>query len=69
MLKGSHCFPVSPKNAPIEEDGLPITEGHVLSSVFDLIGTPSELDLSFITDQMAKKYLKKFRPRPPANFT
>jgi len=67
MFSGSHCFPVSPKNARIEDDGFPTTEGHVLESVFDLIGTPTDLDLSFITDQNAWIYMRKFRERPPAN--
>lgn len=55
---------MSPKNARIEEDGFPTTEGHVLESVFDLIGTPSDLDLSFISDENAWKYMRKFAHRP-----
>jgi hypothetical protein len=51
----------------MEVDGFPTTEGHVLESVFDLIGTPNDLDLSFITDDSAYTYIKKFKQRPPAN--
>lgn len=53
MFNGVHCFPVSPLNARIEDDGFPTTEGHVLESIFDLIGSPTELDLSFIIDSDA----------------
>jgi hypothetical protein len=33
-----------------ESDGLPATKGDVLESIFDLIGTPDEAEISFITD-------------------
>jgi hypothetical protein len=39
-----------------------------LDSIFDLIGTPDEADLSFITDEQAKSYVRKFKKRPRANF-
>jgi hypothetical protein len=39
----------------------------VLDSIFDLLGTPSDLDLSFITDENAYIYMKKFKARPRAN--
>lgn len=67
IFNGGHCFPLSPKRVVFDPDGLPSTEGDVLESVFDLIGTPSDLDLSFITDVHALAYTKKFRPRPQAN--
>lgn len=67
IFHGGHCFPLSPKRVVFDPDGLPSTEGDVLESVFDLIGTPSDLDLSFITDVHALAYTKKFRPRPQAN--
>ena len=60
IFHGTHCFPASPKNARIETDGFPTTEGHVLESIFDIIGTPNELDMSFITDESASIYIKKF---------
>jgi len=67
IFNGGHCFPLSLKRVVFDPDGLPSTEGDVLESVFDLIGTPSDLDLSFITDVHALAYIKKFRPRPQAN--
>jgi hypothetical protein len=41
-------------------DGFPTTEGHVLESIFDFLGTPTDIDLSFITDENAWIYMKKF---------
>lgn len=67
VFNGSHCFPVSPRGAKMEDDGFPTTDGHVLDSIFDILGTPSDLDLSFITDENAWVYMKKFKPRPQAN--
>jgi len=68
IFKGSHCFPLSPKNVKFEADGLPSTKGDVLDSIFDLIGTPSETDISFISDQQAANYIRKFTKRPKSNF-
>ena len=53
IFSGSHCFPLSPKKVVFDADGLPSTEGDVLESIFDLIGTPDETDLAFITDIQA----------------
>lgn len=55
---------MSPRGAYLEDDGFPTTNGHVLDSVFDLLGSPTELDLSFITDENAYVYMKKFKQRP-----
>lgn len=64
IFSGSQCFPMSPRGTKMEADGYPSTEGHVLESVFDLIGSPKEVDLSFITDKDALAYIKKFKSRP-----
>jgi len=40
----------------------------LLESIFDLIGTPEEADMAFITDAQAQKYIRKFKTRPRANF-
>ena len=60
---------MSPRGTKIEADGYPSTEGHVLESIFDLIGTPNHVDLSFITDKDALAYIKKFKSRPQAYFS
>ena len=35
--------------------------------IFNLIGTPSDLDVSFITDDKALAYIKAFPYREPAD--
>jgi serine/threonine protein kinase len=54
-LSVTHCFPISNPNgaAYLEEDLLPCTQGHVLDSIFNLIGSPNHLDTAFIDDTMA----------------
>jgi mitogen-activated protein kinase 1/3 len=68
LFNGGHCFPLSAKKVAFEADGLPTTQGDVLESIFDFLGTPTELDLAFVTDERALAYLKKFQPRPQANW-
>ena len=53
IFNSKHCFPLSPRNVVFEEDSLPSTEGDLLNSVFDLIGSPDECDVKFITDEFA----------------
>lgn len=48
-----------------DQDGLPQTDGDLLDSIFDLIGTPQKEDWKFISDNFAIDYLKKFKVRPP----
>jgi hypothetical protein len=50
IFSGDHCFPLSPKKVKFDADGLPSTQGDILESIFDLIGTPDEADISFVTD-------------------
>jgi hypothetical protein len=42
--------------------------GHILESIFNMIGTPTEVDASFITDKSALDYLSKFKARPAVDF-
>ena len=53
IFNGYHCFPASPRDTTLELDGFPPTEGHVLDSIFDLLGTPTELDACFVNDEKA----------------
>jgi len=64
VFSGTQCFPLSPnKNKTLEPDGFSTTDGHILESIFDMIGTPSEVDLSFVTDESALAFIKEFKPR------
>ena len=62
LFPGRYCFPLSP-NKDIEKDekGIPIPQSNdMLDLIFNMIGTPSEDDLSFVTDGKALAYLAKF---------
>ena len=67
VFQASRCFPLTPKGVEWEDDGLPQTEGDLLDSVFELIGTPIDSDWKFISDNFAIDYIKKFTPREPKN--
>jgi len=65
---GSHCFPLSPsQKLKFDSDGLPEPGNDILQSVFDVLGAPSKADTSFISDEQAFGYVKKFEKRKPAN--
>ena len=52
LFYGTHCFPLSPVQSKLDRlTGFPSTDGHILQMIFDLIGTPTELDLSFVSDK------------------
>ena len=69
LFSGQHCFPLSPsKKTTSYMHGLPETEGHIMEMIFDLLGTPSEADQSFVTDSLARAYLKKFKTRARCDF-
>lgn len=70
LFPGKFCFPLSPpdtKNSSIKinEYGFPVDKTDQLTVIFELIGTPSDEELSFITDQNGILYLKslKFRQK------
>ena len=69
LFPGKYCFPLSPnKNGDIDDIGIPISQKNdQLDLVFNMIGSPSADDMSFVTDEKAVKYLQKFTPRSPAN--
>ena len=40
-----------------------------MNMIFNLIGTPNEDDMSFITDEKALSYIRGFTHREPANLS
>lgn len=64
LFSSTSCFPLSPANIPYEADGLPRVEGHLLESIFKLIGTPDRKDLYWISDEMAETFVAKVMPLP-----
>ena len=69
LFPGKSCFPLSPDQNPNKIlNGFPIASGDQLSMIFSLLGTPSDADKSFVTDQKALEYLDTFKFIPRADF-
>ena len=61
LFPGKSCFPLSPpdKNKiKVNEYGFPNEKADQLNVIFDVIGSPNEEDMRFITDPNALLYLK-----------
>lgn len=59
IFKSKSCYPMSPSlTMQDDEDGNPILpENDHLKQIFNVTGTPSDLDLSFITNFQAREYI------------
>ena len=65
LFPGTSCFPLSPDNkAAIKKNGFPSSHNDQLNVIFDVIGTPTEEEMSFVTDAKGLEYLKSFSVRP-----
>lgn len=65
LFPGKSCFPLSPdKNVREERGGFPFSKNDQLAVIFEVIGSPSEEDKSFVTDTKAFEYLESFPSRP-----
>lgn len=61
LFPGKSCFPLSPAKNPTEQrQGFPFSNQDQLAMIFQVIGTPTESDKSFVTDQKALEYLEQF---------
>ena len=68
LFPGKSCFPLSPAKNPTEQrKGFPFSSNDQLAIIFQIIGTPSESDKSFVTDLKALEYLEQFPGNPRAN--
>ena len=70
LFPGKFCFPLSPPGSnkvKVNEFGFPNEKTDQLNVIFDVIGTPSEDDMEFITDPNGKLYLKSLKVRPKKN--
>lgn len=65
LFPGKSCFPLSPdNNASKTIAGYPCSNQDQLNMIFRIIGSPTEEDLSFISDSRALRYVQSFRPVP-----
>lgn len=70
LFPGKSCFPLSPAKAATESKaGLPFSSTDQLAVIFDVIGSPTKEDCSFVTDQKALEYLEGFVGQPPADLS
>lgn len=63
LFPGKSCFPLSPDKkgkSKKKVNGFPISGTDQLGTIFHVLGTPSEDDISFVTDQKALEYLNSF---------
>lgn len=64
LFPGKSCFPLSPDKHPQEKrNGFPFSSNDQLNVIFDVLGTPNESDMSFVTDAKAIDYLSSFQKR------
>ena len=68
LFPGSSCFPLSPDHKAEKKHGFPHSSTDQLNVIFDVIGTPSEEEASFVTDAKAIEYLKTFTTRTRVDF-
>lgn len=70
LFPGGSCFPLSPDQNPTKKkNGFPMPTNDQLNVIFNIIGTPSEEEMSFVTDQKANEYLKSFQYRGRADMS
>jgi len=68
LFPGKSCFPLSPdRHARIQANGFPVARDDQLAVIFDVLGTPTDDDISYVTDAKAIGYLKSFNPNERLN--
>lgn len=62
LFPGKSCFPLSPDKLQKKEalQKFPFSDKDQLNVIIDVLGSPTEEDLSFVTDQTAINYLEIF---------
>ena len=68
LFPGNSCFPLSPDHKAEKRHGFPHSSTDQLNVIFEVIGTPSEEEASFVTDAKAIEYLKTFTTRTRVDF-
>ena len=68
LFKGDSSYPLSPSEKEKQMLGAPFTSKDQLILILELLGTPKENDLSFISDIKAIEYVKSFPPTSKKHF-
>lgn len=66
IFPGKYCFPLSPNLRQNATE--PSFQNDQIWFIIDMIGTPAEEDIAFLTDENAIKYIKSFQPKQPKDF-
>ncbi len=70
LFPGKSCFPLSPdRHAKEQRGGFPFSKNDQLAVIFEVVGTPTEEDISFVTDTKALDYLGSFPKRERTDLT
>ncbi len=69
LFPGNSCFPLSPYIGNQIRAGHPSSDSDQLNVIFEVIGTPSQDELGFISDSASLEYLKSFHPRERKEFS
>jgi mitogen-activated protein kinase 1/3 len=68
LFPGESCYPLSPADRlRIKNGGASVEKTDQLNLIFDIIGTPDELELELISDSATKLYIQSFQPRAIQN--
>lgn len=61
LFPGSSCFPLSPSDHPTSRiAGLPVSPRDQFRTILNIVGCPSEFDMSFINDKKAEEYVRSY---------
>jgi len=64
LFPGKSCFPLSPdQHARIQANGFPVAKDDQLALIFDVLGTPEDADMAYVTDAKANDYLRSYKPK------
>lgn len=70
LFPGNSCFPLSPDHhTKMRRAGHPSSDSDQLNVIFEVIGTPSQDELGFISDSTSLEYLKSFHHRERKEFS
>ena len=69
LFPGTSCFPLSPDHRAMMRKDCPFSSSDQLMVIFEVLGSPSEEDCSFVTDPKALEYLKTFPLKKRIDFS
>ena len=67
LFRGKACYPLSPESTELGSQDW--KEKDIMSTVMDVLGTPSEEDTAFLTQKYALVYLDTFPQKVKKSFT